>query len=73
MTARAFARGHSIHFNGCWIYEDGVSITEERPCVRCNQMPVEGMDACLGKLGGVKSACCGHGVEEPYVIKQNGK
>lgn len=28
----------------------------------------EGYDACLGHIAGVKSACCGHGVEEPFVI-----
>lgn len=54
MTARAFARGHPIHFDGCWRYEDGVPITEERPCIRCGRMPIDGMDACLGKLEGVK-------------------
>jgi hypothetical protein len=26
----------------------------------------EGYDACLGFIPGVESACCGHGVEEPY-------
>ena len=28
----------------------------------------EGYDACLGHIDGAKSACCGHGVEEPYVL-----
>jgi hypothetical protein len=32
-------------------------------------MPTEdGCDACLGHMEGVKSACCGHGVEKPYII-----
>lgn len=26
----------------------------------------EGYDACLGYIKGAKSACCGHGIEEPY-------
>jgi hypothetical protein len=29
----------------------------------------EGYDACLDHIDGVSSACCGHGVEEPYTIK----
>ena len=28
----------------------------------------EGYDACLGHVKGAKSACCGHGVEESYVM-----
>jgi hypothetical protein len=48
----------------------------ERPCVRCgmiagppepNSMHAYGPDPCLGILHGVIGACCGHGVEEPYL------
>lgn len=43
-------------------------------CNRCNRPPTpEGFDACLGRLPGVKNACCGHG--DPtcgYVQFENG-
>ena len=49
--------------------EGGVSV--ERPCVRCGLLAEpEGPDPCLGRLPGVVSACCGHGVEAPYVLCQ---
>ncbi len=42
-------------------------------CVRCSEPPTpEGHDACLGTLEGVKSACCGHGVEEPVIMREGG-
>ena len=38
-------------------------------CIRCGQQPTpEGHDACLGTILGVRSACCGHGKELPFVI-----
>lgn len=47
--------------------EDGTGI--ERPCVRCHALAEpDGPDPCLGLLSGVVSACCGHGVEEPYIL-----
>jgi hypothetical protein len=53
-----------------WRYLDtGEPADVERPCVRCGQMPTpEGHDACLGTVPGVKAACCGHGVTEPYQL-----
>lgn len=30
----------------------------------------EGYDACIGYVEGVKSACCGHGIEKSYTILQ---
>lgn len=45
----------------------------DMPCVRCGEMPTkEGYDACLGSLPGVFAACCGHGVEEGYILFENG-
>ena len=47
--------------------EAGASV--ERPCVQCGQLAApDGPDPCLGLLPDVKAACCGHGVEEPYVV-----
>lgn len=69
----AYYRGHLIKYiDNIWVYADnGQSIDEEiRACTRCGKMPTqEGYDACLGFIDGASSACCGHGVEEPYVIK----
>jgi hypothetical protein len=64
-------RGHAIVFiENQWVYEDTLESAElERPCKRCNCMPTkEGYDACTGYVEGAKHACCGHGVQEPYVI-----
>lgn len=70
--AYAFTRGWEIIYDWNrqkWVYVDTQkSIKTERPCIRCKQMPTkEGYDACLGKLDGVKNACCGHGVEGRYI------
>lgn len=67
------ARGHDIYFDGNnWKYRDTNTIFDDsRPCKKCGKMPtVEGYDACLGYIEGATSACCGHGVEKPYVIKE---
>ena len=67
-------RGHSIEYDGeKWVYSDNKNPLESeiRACKRCRRMPTpEGYDACLGHIPGVVSACCGHGVEEPYCIKE---
>lgn len=68
MSARAFLRGHPVVYRNRWEYEDGPSISIERACTRCGMMPVNGHDACLGKIPGVTSACCGHGKEPGFII-----
>lgn len=68
----AYSRGNRITFiNNQWVYDDGTPVeSEERPCVKCGRMPTpEGYDACLGYVEGYSSLCCGHGVEEPYEVK----
>lgn len=69
---KSYRRGWEIYYDGQnWRYCDNHKLVddEERPCKRCGRMPTaEGHDACLGHLDGVKSACCGHGVERPYVV-----
>lgn len=65
MAAKAHSRGWEIYFDGTnWRYSDNHKIVDDsRPCKRCGRMPTkEGCDP------GAKSACCGHGVEEQYVI-----
>jgi hypothetical protein len=75
VTARSFERGHPTEFDSKlgWVYSDTkVRVRGRRPCTRCGRRPTkEGHDACLGTIKGVKSACCGHGVEKPYVKKEN--
>ncbi|SCG85625.1 hypothetical protein [Methanobacterium congolense] len=79
-----YIRGHKVCFSeenpekefSREYYEDTgseVGDRTQRPCVRCGKKPdPEGYDACLGKLPGVKYACCGHGVEEGHIIFENG-
>jgi hypothetical protein len=64
-----------------WRYADDLTETPEndtdqgieRPCIACHQLAEpHGPDPCLGWLPGVKAACCGHGVEEPYVLLDDG-
>lgn len=68
MTPTGHKRGHLIYWDGTtWRYLDDQPATTERPCVSCGVL-TDGPDPCLGVLPGVSSACCGHGVEEPYVV-----
>ena len=44
---------------------------DQRPCKKCGKFPTEeGFDYCLGYIKGATSACCGHGIENPYIIKE---
>ena len=69
---KSYSHGHEIYFDGNkWLYTDTDAAIDgqERPCKRCGQMPTrEGYDACLGHIAGATSACCGHGVENPFVL-----
>jgi len=63
MTARAAHRGHPIEWKGGkWRYTEGSQFNpkHERPCVHCGAVS-DGPDSCLGTLGWVDAACCGHG------------
>lgn len=69
---KSFSRGHPIYWDGeLWRYsDDGAVYDDTRPCKRCGRHPTpEGYDACLGHVHGATSACCGHGVEEPYILR----
>ena len=68
MTATSYNRGHKVEFvNGSWT-------DAPLECKRCGEKPTaDGHDACLGELEGVKHACCGHGVEDGYIIKECGQ
>jgi hypothetical protein len=74
-----YSRGHLCYLdaNNVEHYADGTPLpsnpADERPCVQCGQPPTpEGYDACLGHIPGVHSACCGHGVEDGYILWQPG-
>lgn len=74
MTAKSNRRGHEIIWrDGFWQYSDIDEIANyDRPCTRCGKMPLpHGYDACLGYIAGVKHACCGHGVENPFFIQDD--
>jgi len=71
MTPRGYTRGHPIEYKKEWIYSDTKEPIKnnERPCTRCGKMPTkEGYDACLGYIEGAVSACCGHGVQDKYIM-----
>ena len=71
MAAHSHSRGWPIRYIGeTWRYEDTNKPDDDsRPCVRCGRMPTpEGYDACLGYVDGAIGACCGHGVDELYVM-----
>ena len=74
-----YFRGHpvvSLAGEDCERYADDLTPTEdeqgntvERPCGLCGLLAEpDGPDPCLGTLGGVESACCGHGVEQTYLV-----
>lgn len=68
---KSYSRGWEIYFDGDqWRYVDNNNIiNENRPCKRCGRKPTkDGHDACLGDIKGAVSACCGHGVEKPYIV-----
>ena len=74
MTATGFIRGHPVHFDGEWRYEDGSAASHDRPCPKCGEPPTpEGYDACIGHVPGASSVCCGHGMGEPYIVREGGK
>lgn len=75
MTARAHSRGWPTEWDGeRWVYSDTKQLDDGiRSCFRCGCVPTsEGFDACLGLIKGAVSACCGHGVEKPYVVQSSG-
>lgn len=75
MFVRSYLRGGEIYYDGkSWRYLDNDKIIDnnERTCKRCGRIPTEERyDACLGYIDGIKSACCGHGIEQPYTIPYN--
>lgn len=79
MTVRGRRHGHLTRYDpaaGIWVYDDtGEPIDNNpRPCPHCGRPPdPDGHDPCLGRIPGAAAACCGHGVEEGYVLHQDGR
>ena len=66
---KAYINGHDCAFeNGAWQLPANVETCPRCGCTNKQDNP----DGCLGLLPGVVSACCGHGVEEGYIIFENG-
>lgn len=61
---------------GCFRYvRDGVKVTKPpRACERCGRRHQycwqckDYHDACIGHIDGASSVCCGHGVQQGYVV-----
>ena len=75
----AYDYGHEIYYDAAYHahYADTGNLVEEeapRPCPHCGhyRLPA-GEDACLGHMHGVTGACCGHGVQEGYVLYEDGR
>ena len=68
-----YIRGHECYWDyteKIWKYADNDSeVDDTRACPQCNRFPTEeGYDPCIGKIEGATSVCCGHGVEDGYII-----
>jgi len=74
---QSYWNGHPIlYINNVWVYADtkkSVEHSDERPCKKCNKLPVNEHDACIANLPGVSNACCGHGTQDGYVQFMNGE
>ncbi len=72
--AVSYSRGHKLYYDKqskCWRYADNhKAVKHIRRCKLCKRKPTkEGFDACMGRLQGVKYACCGHGnSRHQYII-----
>ena len=71
MVAKGHIRGHPVFYiDNEWRYSNDKIVNKDAICARCGKLPTsEGYDACLGYIPNVISACCGHGVEPPYIIQ----
>ena len=78
ITVKSCSQGHEVEYdfdNDKWVYSDTKeSIEIIRECTHCGCRPTtEGYDNCIGFLKGVKSACCGHGIDKPFVVLKSGE
>lgn len=77
MTANSKVIGRGVHYDEKserWVFTDTGKPVGDRVCEHCKAF-VSSIkpDPCLGKLPGVKYACCGHGNKNlAYVVFENG-
>lgn len=78
-SGRSSLGGHKVYFdesNMLWKYENNdekIDADNERPCIECGHKPTDmDDDYCIGHLGNVINACCGHGTSEGYIQFDNG-
>jgi len=67
-------KGRMAYYDGVhWRYkDDNCIVPEDTRCAKCGALSNKnGHDACIGTLGNVLNACCGHG-EEGYIQFDNG-
>lgn len=68
------SKGNQIYYEDSagWHYvfnNEPISNIDCLVCPRCQKISgVNEPDICLGHIPGIKSACCGHGVEEGFKI-----
>ena len=75
MTGHWFGHPITEDHAGVWRYTDNGNPVagRDRECGHCGERRTpEGHDPCLGTLPGVMNACCGHGIDEPYVQLEDG-
>lgn len=77
MSSKSNSMGHEIIWHGDqWVWSDTKKpIIKPRPCSYCNQVAMRDKDPCLIQFHNnpdVVAACCGHGVEDGYVLFKNG-
>ena len=72
--ARSYSRGHELEYDesgGVWRYVDnGLPISSERACKKCGKVPVDDYDPCIGRIEGLTSACCGHGITRGFKMEK---
>lgn len=69
--------GYGAYWNDkdyCWRFSDNEEIVDcctkqKRTCKKCGLRPTkDGYDACVGFIPNAISACCGHGIEQPFIM-----
>ena len=53
-----------------------VDYNHPRACPRCGRTPdsiPNDFDPCIGCVDGLQAACCGHGIDDPYVFTKTGQ
>ena len=74
MVAESYIFGHPVIWDeklNDWVWEDTKEPYSKRPkrCPQCSKLPTkEGYDPCIGEIPDAISVCCGHGIEDGYIV-----